>query len=96
MVSSYVYVTEEKADPMPTVIAYHDVKDLDLWLASPVRDEAFATIGITGIRTFVDPTNPRASGCCSTSPTWMPCWLPCRAPSSLTPRPRTASSPRRS
>ncbi len=47
---------------MPTVIAYHDVKDLDLWLASPVRDEAFATIGITGIRTFVDPTNPQKVG----------------------------------
>lgn len=47
---------------MPTVIAYHDVKDLDVWLASPVRDEAFATIGITGIRTFVDPTNPHRVG----------------------------------
>ena len=47
---------------MPTVIAYHDVKDLDHWLASTVRDEAFATIGITGIRTFVDPTNPLRVG----------------------------------
>ncbi len=43
---------------MPTVIAYHDVKDVEHWLASTVRDEAFATIGVTGIRTFVDPTNP--------------------------------------
>ncbi len=47
---------------MPTVIAYHDVEDVDLWLASKVRDEAFATIGVTGIRTFVDPTNPRRVG----------------------------------
>jgi hypothetical protein len=47
---------------MPTVIAYHDVKDLDHWLASTVRDEAFATLGITGIRTFVDPTNPHRVG----------------------------------
>lgn len=47
---------------MPTVIAYHDVKDLDAWLASTVRDVAFATIGITGIRTFVDPTNPQRVG----------------------------------
>jgi hypothetical protein len=47
---------------MPTVIAYHDVEDVDHWLASKVRDEAFATIGVTGIRTFVDPTNPRRVG----------------------------------
>jgi hypothetical protein len=47
---------------MPTVIAYHDVEDLDLWLASKVRDQAFATIGVTGVRTFVDPTNPRRVG----------------------------------
>ena len=47
---------------MPTVIAYHDVEDVDRWLASKVRDEAFATIGVTGIRTFVDPTNPRRVG----------------------------------
>ena len=47
---------------MTTVIAYHDVKDTEHWLASTVRDEAFATLGITGIRTFVDPTNPRRVG----------------------------------
>ena len=47
---------------MPTVIAYPDVEDVDRWLASKVRDEAFATIGVTGIRTFVDPTNPRRVG----------------------------------
>ena len=43
---------------MPTVIGYHDVKDLDLWLASPKRAEAFATIGVTGLRTFVSPDQP--------------------------------------
>jgi len=47
---------------MPTVMAYHDVKDLDHWLASPKRAEAFATIGVTGIRTFVDPQNPSRVG----------------------------------
>ena len=47
---------------MPTIFAYHDVKDLDHWLASTVRDEAFATIGVSGIRTFVDPTNPSRVG----------------------------------
>ena len=43
---------------MPTVIGYHDVKDVDAWLASPLRAEAFATIGVTDIRTFVAPDDP--------------------------------------
>ena len=47
---------------MPTVIAHHDVKDKDHWLASPRRDEAFGTLGITNIRTFVDPQNPTRVG----------------------------------
>jgi hypothetical protein len=47
---------------MPTVIVHHNVKDVDHWLESKVRDEAFAPLGITGIRTFVDPTNPNRVG----------------------------------
>jgi hypothetical protein len=43
---------------MPTVIAHHDVKDTDHWLASPKREEFFGPLGVTNIRTFVDPTNP--------------------------------------
>ena len=42
---------------MPTVIGYHDVKDTDHWLASPKREEFFGPLGVTNIRTFVDPTN---------------------------------------
>jgi hypothetical protein len=42
---------------MPTVIGYHDVKDTDHWLASPKREEFFGSLGVTNIRTFVDPTN---------------------------------------
>ena len=42
---------------MPTVIAHHDVKDTDYWLASPKREEFFGPLGVTNIRTFVDPTN---------------------------------------
>ena len=48
---------------MPTVIAYHDVKDKDHWLASNVREEFFGPLGVTNIRTFVDPTNPTLSAC---------------------------------
>jgi hypothetical protein len=43
---------------MPTVMAYHDIKDKDRWLASPRRDEFFGPLGVTNIRTFVDPENP--------------------------------------
>lgn len=40
---------------MPTIMAHHDVKDVKHWLASPVRKEVFEPIGVTNIRTFVDP-----------------------------------------
>jgi hypothetical protein len=42
---------------MPTVFGYHDVRDTEHWLASPKREEFFGPLGVTGIRTFVDPTN---------------------------------------
>lgn len=42
---------------MPTVIAYHDVRNKDHWLASPKREEVFGPLGVTNIRTFVDPQN---------------------------------------
>ena len=42
---------------MPTVIAHHDVKDTDHWLASPKREEVFRPLGVTNIRTFVNPQN---------------------------------------
>jgi hypothetical protein len=48
---------------MPTVIAYHDiVKDTEHWLSSPKREEVFGPLGVTNIRTFVDPQNPRRVG----------------------------------
>ncbi|CAH0327355.1 hypothetical protein [Microbacterium sp. Bi128] len=43
---------------MPTIIGHHDVKDKDHWLASPKREEVFGPLGITNIRTFVNPENP--------------------------------------
>ncbi|MGH9279045.1 MAG: hypothetical protein ACRD12_13180 [Acidimicrobiales bacterium] len=43
---------------MPTVIAHHDVKDTDHWLASPKREEFFGPLGVTNIRTFVNPEKP--------------------------------------
>jgi hypothetical protein len=43
---------------MPTIIGHHDVKDKDNWLASSKREEFFGPLGVTNIRTFVDPQNP--------------------------------------
>ena len=43
---------------MTTVIGHHDVKDTKHWLASPKREEFFGPLGVTNIRTFVDPQNP--------------------------------------
>ena len=47
---------------MPTVMAYHDVKDKDHWLALPKREEFFGALGVTNIRTFVAPDNPTRVG----------------------------------
>lgn len=44
---------------MPTVIAHHDIsKGKEHWLSSPKREEFFGPLGVTNIRTFVDPQNP--------------------------------------
>ncbi|MGA8361892.1 MAG: hypothetical protein WB807_00250 [Candidatus Dormiibacterota bacterium] len=44
---------------MPTIIGHHDVKDQKHWLASPKRQEVFGPLGVTNIRTFIDPQNPK-------------------------------------
>jgi hypothetical protein len=47
-------------DAMPTVIGHHNItKDTKHWLNSPKRKELFGSLGITNIRTFVDPQNPK-------------------------------------
>ena len=48
---------------MPTVFGYHDVKDRDHWLASRKREEFLGPLGVSNIRTIVDPRNPRGSAC---------------------------------
>ena len=47
---------------MPTIFGYHEVKDTDHWLASPKREEFFGPLGVTNIRTFVDPQNATRVG----------------------------------
>ena len=44
---------------MPTVVAHHNItKGTKHWLESPKRKELFGPLGVTNIRTFVDPQNP--------------------------------------
>ncbi|MGE6786688.1 hypothetical protein ACQKGL_29685 [Ensifer adhaerens] len=44
---------------MPTIIAHHNItKGAEHWLKSPKRNAFFGTIGVTNIRTFVDPQDP--------------------------------------
>jgi hypothetical protein len=40
---------------MPTVLGHHNVNDTAHWLSSPKRAEFFGPLGVTNIRTFVDP-----------------------------------------
>jgi hypothetical protein len=53
---------QREGGAMPTVFGYHDVKDKDHWLASPRREEFFGPLGVTNIRTFVDPENSTRVG----------------------------------
>ena len=46
---------------MPTLIAFHEVDDVDHWLSSPKREEVFGPLGIT-IRTFSDPEGSKRVG----------------------------------
>jgi hypothetical protein len=38
---------------MPTILAFHEVDDVDKWLSSPKREEVFGPRGIS-VRTFTD------------------------------------------
>jgi hypothetical protein len=46
---------------METVLVFHEVDDVDHWLASPKRDEFFRPRGIT-VRTFRDPEGSNRVG----------------------------------
>ena len=42
---------------MATYLAFHEVDDVEHWLTSPKREEVFGPMGVTNIRTFVNPQN---------------------------------------
>jgi hypothetical protein len=47
---------------VPTVMAHHDVKDVEHWLSSSKREELMGPLGVKNIRTFVDPENSNRVG----------------------------------
>ncbi len=46
---------------MPTVLVYHEVDDVDAWLASPRREEIMGPLGVTA-RLFRDPDGSNRVG----------------------------------
>jgi hypothetical protein len=46
---------------MPTVLAFHEVDDVDHWVSSPKRAEVFGTAGVS-VRTFRDPQGSKRVG----------------------------------
>ena len=46
---------------MATLLVFHEVDDVEHWLASPKREEFFGPMGITA-RTFIDPENANRVG----------------------------------
>ncbi|SNT64677.1 hypothetical protein SAMN05421812_117188 [Asanoa hainanensis] len=46
---------------MATYLITHEVDDVDAWMASPKRKEAFGTIGVK-VREFVDPAGSNRIG----------------------------------
>jgi hypothetical protein len=46
---------------MPTILVFHEVDDVDAWLASPKREELFGPMGMTA-RTFRDPQGSNRVG----------------------------------
>ncbi len=55
------YSPWERRGGMPTLIAFHEVDDVDHWLSSPKRAEVFGPLGIT-VRTFTDPEGSNRVG----------------------------------
>ncbi len=47
---------------MPRVHASHEVKDVAHWLSSPKREEVFGPLGVTEIKTYVDPQGTNRVG----------------------------------
>ena len=47
---------------MPRVLAFHEVRDVQHWLSSPKREEFFGPLGVTEIKTYIDPEGSNRVG----------------------------------
>jgi hypothetical protein len=47
---------------MPRILGFHEVKDVQHWLSSPKRQEFFGPLGVTEIKTYVDPQGSKRVG----------------------------------
>ena len=47
---------------MPKILIHHDVDDSDHWLSQNTRDEVFGELGITDVKTYVNPEKPTQVG----------------------------------
>ena len=41
---------------------FHEVKDVQHWLSSPTREEFFGPLGVTEIKTYIDPEGSKQVG----------------------------------
>jgi hypothetical protein len=53
---------DPRSDGVLTIMGHHDVKDTEHWLASPKREQVFGPLGVSNIRTFVNPDDPKKVG----------------------------------
>jgi len=47
---------------MPQILGFHEVKDVQHWVSSPKREEFFGPLGVTEIKTYVDPQGSNRVG----------------------------------
>jgi hypothetical protein len=47
---------------LPRILGFHEVKDVQHWLSSSKREEFYGALGVTEIRTYVDPQGSNRVG----------------------------------
>jgi hypothetical protein len=47
---------------MPRILGFHEVKDVPHWLSSPKREEFFGPLGVSEIKTYIDPQGSKRVG----------------------------------
>jgi hypothetical protein len=52
----------DKELSMPRILGFHEVKDVQHWVSSPKREEFFGPLGVTEIKTYVDPQGSKRVG----------------------------------